>query len=121
MFGVMIWEITHGRIPYDGTDIKPFDIASRVVNGTLRPKIEHAMCSDPLLLHLMAQCFHHNPKLRPSMLIIYDSLRQRHAELKASDVDAEQPQSPLPPQCIYAPKNDANNDDDDDNEMKQDD
>eukprot|EP00019_Armaparvus_languidus_P013333 CAMPEP_0168584814 /NCGR_PEP_ID=MMETSP0420-20121227/3345_1 /TAXON_ID=498008 /ORGANISM="Pessonella sp." /LENGTH=547 /DNA_ID=CAMNT_0008619651 /DNA_START=159 /DNA_END=1802 /DNA_ORIENTATION=- len=76
MFGILIWEITHGQVPYTNTPLQPFDVARAVISGEMRPIIDHRRCDDELLTQLMKTCWSGDPHQRPSILRMYDELQQ---------------------------------------------
>jgi predicted Ser/Thr protein kinase len=63
-FGVLMWEVTHRSLPF--ADLDSFEVATSVVNGSLRLTVDpQQVCSDELV-HLMQQCWVADAALRPS-------------------------------------------------------
>ncbi|CAM9408676.1 unnamed protein product [Phaeothamnion confervicola] len=61
-FGIILWEIYTRAIPYDG--MQPVQVVAAVLGRGERPRIPPS-CPQPLAT-LMAQCWHHDPNMRPS-------------------------------------------------------
>jgi serine/threonine protein kinase len=61
-FGIVLWEIYSGQVPYEG--MQQIQTGLGVLNKNLRPKIPHA-CPKPIA-NLIKQCWDKDPKKRPS-------------------------------------------------------
>ncbi|KAK9085309.1 hypothetical protein Sjap_025720 [Stephania japonica] len=79
-FGLLLWEMLSGTIPYE--DMTPIQAAYAVVNKNMRPVVP-ADCPSPLRT-LVEQCWSLNPEKRPEFWQIVKMLEQFESSL-ASD------------------------------------
>ncbi|CAO2842859.1 unnamed protein product [Amaranthus hypochondriacus] len=71
-FGLMLWEMVSGSIPYE--DSMPFQAAFAVITTKARPEIPK--CCPPAMKALIEQCWSEVPKLRPEFWQIVKVLEQ---------------------------------------------
>ncbi|XP_062216158.1 uncharacterized protein LOC133916460 [Phragmites australis] len=76
-FGLLLWEMVSGRIPYE--NLTPFQVAYAVANRNLKPTI-HPECP-PALRPLIEQCCALQPDKRPDFWQIVEVLEQFHSVL----------------------------------------
>ena len=74
-FGIVLWELLTGRIPY--SDMTPLQAAVAVVQKGLRPPIPQN-CPPPLA-DIMRLCWQRNPDVRPS----FEQLKTKMEDLYA--------------------------------------
>lgn len=78
--GILLWEIFHRRLPFDGRD--PLSVAFEVVNNGTRPLL------DPKLPHQMSElivaCWNQDPTKRPTVQDMVDSLREMSKPMYAA-------------------------------------
>ncbi|KAK9089251.1 hypothetical protein Scep_028333 [Stephania cephalantha] len=89
-FGLLLWEMLSGTIPYE--DMTPIQAAYAVVNKNMRPVVP-ADCPSPLRT-LVEQCWSLNPEKRPEFWQIVKILEQFESSL-ASDGTLNHAQNPL--------------------------
>ncbi|KAG2424163.1 hypothetical protein HXX76_014696 [Chlamydomonas incerta] len=86
-FGVLMWELLHGRTPFKGMEKKatwdgihnpPQDIAFQVVHAGLRPAFQ-PLAPAPYR-HLAERCMAAHPRARPTALALVAELQQLLAE-----------------------------------------
>ncbi|XP_022140916.1 serine/threonine-protein kinase STY8-like isoform X2 [Momordica charantia] len=71
-FGIVLWELLTGRLPYD--NLTPLQAAIGVVQKGLRPKTpRHA---HPMIVDLLKKCWQQDPSLRPEFSEITKLLQQ---------------------------------------------
>ncbi|KAL5713939.1 non-specific serine/threonine protein kinase [Ranunculus cassubicifolius] len=71
-FGVVLWELLTGKIPYD--HLTPLQAAVGVVQKGLRPTVPKE--TDPKIAELLERCWQQDPVLRPDFSEIIKSLQQ---------------------------------------------
>ncbi|KAK8353665.1 uncharacterized protein LOC108453304 isoform X2 [Gossypium arboreum] len=76
-FGLMLWELVAGTIPYE--DMNPIQAAFAVVNKNLRPVIPKDC--PPAMRALIEQCWSLNPEKRPEFWQIVKVLEQFESSL----------------------------------------
>ncbi|TYI81747.1 hypothetical protein E1A91_D05G175200v1 [Gossypium mustelinum] len=76
-FGLMLWELVAGTIPYE--DMNPIQAAFAVVNKNLRPAIPKDC--PPAMRALIEQCWSLNPEKRPEFWQIVKVLEQFESSL----------------------------------------
>ncbi|KAB2082007.1 hypothetical protein ES319_A05G169300v1 [Gossypium barbadense] len=76
-FGLMLWELVAGTIPYE--DMNPIQAAFAVVNKNLRPVIPKDC--PPAMRGLIEQCWSLNPEKRPEFWQIVKVLEQFESSL----------------------------------------
>ena len=94
-YGIVLYELLTNRIPYD--HIKSFDICDYVSSGG-RPILPHSPISPlsssenqnnneipPRLIRLIENCWHQNPKKRPSSSIIREKLISSLLQIQSND------------------------------------
>ncbi|KAK9092574.1 hypothetical protein Syun_027485 [Stephania yunnanensis] len=89
-FGLLLWEMLSGTIPYE--DMTPIQAAYAVVNKNMRPVVP-ADCPSPLRT-LVEQCWSLNPEKRPEFWQIVKILEQFESSL-ASDGTLNHAPNPL--------------------------
>lgn len=72
-FGIIMWEILMRKEPY--TDKETMQIVVEVVNNGLRPTVDNELKTN-MLYPLMTDCWHQDPKQRPTFEVILDRLKQ---------------------------------------------
>lgn len=75
-FGVILWQLTSGRIPFEG--MTKVDFMERVVIEGFRPAIRKDLPFE--LFRLIEQCWHSNPNHRPSSGEVVDILNMLKSE-----------------------------------------
>ena len=81
-FGVLVTEVFTGRIPFGGGELHPIDLAKRILEGE-RASMDGL---SPELQSLVQDCWHANPKLRPTMMEITTRLRRLRSLEDDSDL-----------------------------------
>eukprot|EP00324_Dicrateria_rotunda_P010445 CAMPEP_0206178072 /NCGR_PEP_ID=MMETSP1474-20131121/63160_1 /ASSEMBLY_ACC=CAM_ASM_001110 /TAXON_ID=97495 /ORGANISM="Imantonia sp., Strain RCC918" /LENGTH=244 /DNA_ID=CAMNT_0053590333 /DNA_START=17 /DNA_END=748 /DNA_ORIENTATION=+ len=74
-FSIILWEILTEQKPYKAIGLRSFDIPLEVVNG-VRPGIPDNVPDS--IIQLMEQCWHENPKKRPS----FEKIKTRLEEIQ---------------------------------------
>lgn len=76
-FGIMMWEVFTGKLPYDGEpDINTgLDLLVKICNNGLRPDMSEVSHLNGALTKLMQECWDEDPERRPSMQRALDVLR----------------------------------------------
>ncbi|XP_071691409.1 serine/threonine-protein kinase STY46 [Rutidosis leptorrhynchoides] len=82
-FGVVLWELLTGKIPYDY--LTPLQAAVGVVQKGLRPTIPKS--TPPKLAELLVKCWQQDPSLRPDFSEIIEILKQIAKEVGEEAVD----------------------------------
>ena len=68
-----MWEILTRKEPY--TDKETMQIVVEVVNNGLRPHVDDELKTN-LLYPLMTDCWHQDPKQRPTFEVVLERLKQ---------------------------------------------
>lgn len=76
-FGIMLWELFSGDLPYNHVDgiQTGLDLLVKVCNEDTRPEMSKVSHVSSVLTNLMKQCWEADPKNRPSMQHVLDILR----------------------------------------------
>ncbi|GBG35148.1 Protein kinase, putative, partial [Hondaea fermentalgiana] len=63
-FGIVMWEVYHGKSPFEHSVRSISDLETRVLSGE-RPIISDEVAVRPWVVRLMAKCWAHDPQERP--------------------------------------------------------
>lgn len=86
-FGIVVWEIFSGRVPYSEHSSECNTELLRRILGNLRPSLQHISNIDAAILSLIAKMWDDDPNKRPSMVEVLDSLRNKDPSATFSKID----------------------------------
>lgn len=110
-FGIMMWEVFSGTLPYEGEpNIEtPEDLLVKVCNNGLRPDMSKVSHVNGSLTKLMQECWDEDPDRRPSMQRALDVLRGNDPVAIFRSIDTDNSKSLNYPELVqflhqYAPR-----------------